>query len=460
MAWSAQLTARRLESPRRERSGWHAYHEGGHIIVEQTDDGAGLNTERIRRKAIEKGVIDGTEAMAMTDAQVHRLIFAPGFSTAEKVTSISGRGVGMDVVKTNVELIGGTIDLRSRQGSGTTFVIKIPLTLAIISALIVGVGEHRFAMPQLSVLELVRTGKRCEHRVELINSSRVLRLRDRLLPLVSLSDVLGLIVEPFDPNQLSSIVVMQVGETRFGLIVDEVFDTEEIVVKPLAKRLGAMSEYSGATILGDGSVIMILDPNGVSRSVASIDRSVDRLLEEQAKAAAASAPAAARTSMLLYAAGSDQPRACPLSLVTRLEDLDASKFEQTARGLVVQYRGKLMPLASAGGAFKRSGKQPVLVFSQGESVIGLAVDRILDIVEDVLEHPDQRRGAGRSGHGGAERCFDRGDRPWLVPWSGRSGLGCGSCATRSTAWAQARAADRGAPVLPQPAGASCQCCGL
>ena len=362
----------------------HAYHEGGHIIVEQTDDGAGLNTERIRRKAIEKGVIDGAEAMAMTDAQVHRLIFAPGFSTAEKVTSISGRGVGMDVVKTNVELIGGAIDLRSRQGAGTTFVIKIPLTLAIISALIVGVGEHRFAMPQLSVLELVRTGKRCEHRVELINSSRVLRLRDRLLPLVSLSDVLGLIVEPFDPNQLSSIVVMQVGETRFGLIVDEVFDTEEIVVKPLAKRLGAMSEYSGATILGDGSVIMILDPNGVSRSVASIDRSVDRLLEEQAKAAAASAPAAARTSMLLYAAGSDQPRACPLSLVTRLEDLDASKFEQTARGLVVQYRGKLMPLASAGGAFKRSGKQPVLVFSQGESVIGLAVDRILDIVEDVL----------------------------------------------------------------------------
>lgn len=363
----------------------HAYHEGGHIIVEQTDDGAGLNTERIRRKAIEKGVIDGTEAMAMTDAQVHRLIFAPGFSTAEKVTSISGRGVGMDVVKTNVELIGGTIDLRSRQGSGTTFVIKIPLTLAIISALIVGVGEHRFAMPQLSVLELVRTGKRCEHRIELINASRVLRLRDRLLPLVSLADVLNLMVEPFDPNQLASIVVMQVGETRFGLIVDEVFDTEEIVVKPLAKRLGSMSQYSGATILGDGAVIMILDPNGVSRSVASVERSLDRLLEEQAAAAAAAAPAAARTSMLLYSAGSEQPRACPLSLVTRLEDLDASKFEQTARGMVVQYRGRLMPLASAGGEIKRTGKQPVLVFSQGESVIGLAVDRILDIVEDVLD---------------------------------------------------------------------------
>lgn len=365
-----------------------AYHEGGHIIVELSDDGAGLSTERIRRKAIEKGVIDGVEAMAMTDAQVHRLIFAPGFSTAEKVTSISGRGVGMDVVKTNVELIGGTIDLKSRQGAGTTFVVKIPLTLAIISALIVGVSDQRFALPQLSVLELVRAGKRCEHKIEIINASRVLRLRDRLLPLVSLADVLNMIVEPFDETQLASIVVMQVGETRFGLIVDEVFDTEEIVVKPLSKRLGSMSEYSGATILGDGAVIMILDPNGISKSVANVERSVDRLLDEQASLSAGTGAAAAavqRTSMLLFSAGGEQPCACPLSLVTRLEDLDATKFEPTARGLVVQYRGKLMPLASAGGEIKRTGKQPVLVFSHGESVIGLAVDRILDVVEDVLD---------------------------------------------------------------------------
>ena len=213
-------------------------------------------------------------------------------------------------------------------------------------------------------------------------------MRDRLLPLVSLADVLNLIVDPFNENQLASVVVMQVGETRFGLIVDEVFDTEEIVVKPLAKRLGALSEFSGATILGDGAVIMILDPNGISRSVASMERSVDRLLEEQAAASAAAgaaASAAARTSMLLFSAGGELPRACPLSLVTRLEDLDASRFEPTARGLVVQYRGRLMPLASAGGEIKRSGRQPVLVFSQGESVIGLAVDRILDIVEDVLD---------------------------------------------------------------------------
>jgi two-component system chemotaxis sensor kinase CheA len=363
-----------------------AYHEGGHILIEVSDDGAGLNTDRIRSKAIEKGVIDIAESMAMTDAQIHRLIFAPGFSTAAKVTNISGRGVGMDVVKTNVELIGGTIDLRSRYGHGTTFIIKIPLTLAIISALIVGVEDHRFALPQLSVLELVRAGKRFEHKIELINSTRVLRLRDHLLPLVALSDCLNLMVDEDRGDRSACIVIMQVGELRFGLIVDEVFDTEEIVVKPLSKRLGAMSEYSGATILGDGSVIMILDPNGISRSVANVERSVNRLLDEQSRAAAAAAKASEhKVSLLLFSAGGAEPRACPLSLVTRLEDLDASTIEMTSRGPVVQYRGRLMPLAPAGGMVRHEGRQPVLVFSQGSVVVGLAVDAILDIVEETLD---------------------------------------------------------------------------
>ena len=363
-----------------------AYHQGGHIIIEVSDDGAGLNTDRIRAKAIEKGVIDIAESMAMTEAQIHRLVFAPGFSTAAKVTNISGRGVGMDVVKTNVELIGGTIDLRSRQGHGTTFIIKIPLTLAIISALIVGVDEHRFALPQLSVLELVRAGQRSEHKIETINATRILRLRDRLLPLVALSDVLGLMVDDDRGDRSACIVVMQVGETRFGLIVDEVFDTEEIVVKPLSKRLGVLSEYSGATILGDGSVIMILDPNGISRSVSNVERNVSRLLDEQSRADAAAAQGKDhKVSLLLFAAGGPEPRACPLSLVTRLEDLDASTIEMTSRGPVVQYRGRLMPLAAAGGMVRRDGRQPVLVFSQGSVVVGLAVDAILDIVEEQLD---------------------------------------------------------------------------
>jgi two-component system, chemotaxis family, sensor kinase CheA len=362
-----------------------AYHEGGHIIIELSDDGAGLKTDRIRAKALEKGVIDAAEAMMMTDAQIHRLIFAPGFSTAAKVTNISGRGVGMDVVKTNVELIGGAIDLKSRQGAGTTFSIKIPLTLAIIKALIVGVGEHRFAMPQLSVLELVRTGKRCEHKIEQINSTRILRLRDRLLPLVALSDILGL--ADIEESDHACIVVMQVGDTRFGLVVDEVFDTEEIVVKPLSKRLGSMSVYSGATILGDGAVIMILDPNGVAKSVSGADRAASRAMEDAAarSASAASKGEGERTSLLLFTAGTTEPRACPLSLVTRLEEFDASTFEKTARGRVVQYRGRLMPLAAAGGSIRTEGRQPVLVFSQGDVAIGLAVDTILDIVEERLD---------------------------------------------------------------------------
>jgi two-component system, chemotaxis family, sensor kinase CheA len=364
-----------------------AYHEGGHIIIEVGDDGAGLKTERIRQKAVEKGVVDPSEAHTMTDAQVHRLIFAPGFSTAAKVTNISGRGVGMDVVKTNVELIGGAIDLKSKQGEGTTFMIKIPLTLAIISALIVGVGEHRFAVPQLSVIELVRAGRRCEHKIEYLKATRVLRLRDKLLPLVGLSDVLGLSLDgaPPDPDALAYVVVMQVGETRFGLVVDEVFDTEEIVVKPLSKRLGSMAQYSGATILGDGAVIMILDPNGVARSIAQADSAVRRATQDAETSG--EARKGERMSLLLFRAGGEEPRACPLNLVTRLEDLDATTFEMTHRGLVVQYRGKLMPLVHAEGphAVRRIGRQPVLVFSQGESVIGLAVDQILDIVEEHLE---------------------------------------------------------------------------
>jgi len=241
-------------------------------------------------------------------------------------------------------------------------------------------------MPQLSVLELVRAGKRCEHKIEQINATRVLRLRDRLLPLVALSDVLNLIDDTGEPDH-ACIVVMQVGDTRFGLIVDEVFDTEAIVVKPLAKRLGAMCQYSGATILGDGAVIMILDPNGVSKSLAGAERAINRASDEAAAAASAAAAKgnSERMSLLLFAAGSAEPRACPLSLVTRLEELDAATFEMTSRGYVVQYRGRLMPLAAAGGSIRREGKQPVLVFSQGDSVIGLAVDTILDIVEDRLD---------------------------------------------------------------------------
>lgn len=365
-----------------------AYHEGGHIIIEVADDGAGLNTDRIRQKAIEKEVVDAMEAAAMTDSQIHRLIFAPGFSTAAKVTNISGRGVGMDVVKTNIELIGGAIDLRAVEGEGTTFLIKIPLTLAIISALIVGVGEERFALPQLSVVELVRTGNERDQRVERISNTQVLRLRDRLLPLVTLNQILGIESNTggdiIDESENTFVVVMQVGDTRFGLVVDEVFDTEEIVVKPLTNMLSGLRQYSGATILGDGSVIMILDPNGVAKEVSSIEG----VSQTNAAAETEEGVQDDKMSLLLFRAGGEEPMACPLSLVTRLEDLDAETFERSQGHQVVQYRGKLMPLVHAAGShmIKTEGKQPILVFNQGETVIGVAVDEILDIVHEAVNY--------------------------------------------------------------------------
>ncbi|MAP96584.1 MAG: hybrid sensor histidine kinase/response regulator [Ponticaulis sp.] len=362
-----------------------AYHEGGHIHIELRDDGAGLKTARIRQKAIEKGVVTVEEATNMTDQQIHRLIFAPGFSTAEKVTNLSGRGVGMDVVKTNIEVIGGAVDLVSREGEGTTFTIKIPLTLAIVSALIVGVEGQRFAVPQLSVVELVRTGSENENRIEQINGTQVLRLRDRLLPVLPLTTALKLDKES-EASKSRFVIVMQVASHRFGLVVDEVFDTEEIVVKPIASLLRDVTEYSGSTILGDGSVIMILDPNGISK-LAALDTgktTTNTVVEETQRLVSRGDQ---KTSLLVFSAGTSEPKACPLSLVTRLEEIEIDRFEMTNRGPVVQYRGQLMPIIHMAGGMNsnENGRQPVLVVNNGDSVVGIGVDQVLDITEDVLK---------------------------------------------------------------------------
>ena len=362
-----------------------AYHEGGHIHIELRDDGAGLKTARIRQKALDNGVITPEEATTMTEAQIHRLIFAPGFSTAEKVTNLSGRGVGMDVVRTNIELIGGAIDLVSREGEGTTFTIKIPLTLAIVSALIVGSQGQRFAVPQLSVVELVRTGSNSENKIESINGTQVLRLRDRLLPVLPLANALKL-DDTNAENKNRFVIVMQVASQRFGLVVDEVFDTEEIVVKPINSVLRDITEYSGSTILGDGSVIMILDPNGISK-LAAFDKSTTGtkpVVQETRKIVSRGDQ---KTSLLVFSAGSAEPKACPLSLVTRLEEIEVDRFEMTNKGPVVQYRGQLMPVIPMSGGLtaNEEGRQPVLVVNNGDSVVGIGVDQVLDITEDVLK---------------------------------------------------------------------------
>ena len=246
-----------------------AYHEGGHIIICIADNGRGLNTERIKAKAVSNGLVSEAELEKMTEAQIHKFIFAPGFSTAATVTSVSGRGVGMDVVRTNIDQIGGTIDIKSVAGEGSSVTIKIPLTLAIVSALIVEAAGDRFAIPQLSVVELVRARANSEHRIERIKDTAVLRLRNKLLPLMHLKKLLKIDDGSSSDPENGFIVVTQVGSQTFGIVVDGVFHTEEIVVKPMSTKLRHIDMFSGNTILGDGAVIMIIDPNGIAKALGA-----------------------------------------------------------------------------------------------------------------------------------------------------------------------------------------------
>ena len=360
-----------------------AYHEGGYIIIRIADDGRGLDSERIKAKAIAQGLVSEADAEKLPENQIHKFIFAPGFSTAAKVTNVSGRGVGMDVVRNNIDQIGGTIDVKSVAGAGLSFTIKIPLTLAIVAALIVEAGGHRFAIPQLSVVELVRARSGSEHRIESIKNTRVLRLRDKLLPLISLRQLFGLDGETGEING-GFIVVTQVGSQTFGIVVDGVFHTEEIVVKPMSSKLRHIPMFSGNTILGDGSVIMIIDPNGVAQAFGT--NVASQLAAAEASEIKPAPSVESSTSLLVFRAGSMHPKAVPLSLVTRLEEIDAQKIELSNGRHMVQYRGHLMPLISMSEnvRVKGEGAQPLLVFSDGSRSMALVVDEIVDIVDDTL----------------------------------------------------------------------------
>ena len=403
----------------------NAFHEGGHIIIEISDDGKGLSSEKIKKKCVDNGLATEADLETMTEQQIQQFIFKAGFSTAAEVTSVSGRGVGMDVVRTNIEKIGGTIELTSVEGRGTKFVIKIPLTLAIVSALIVECAAERFAIPQLSVVELVRASTHTEHTIERINDTPVLRLRNRLLPLVNLRDLLKLekaaaglrsdeaAAEPaealaeapaevtaeqvpaFDAGEADPqtaeagpeeeddvfVVVAQIGNYSMGIIVDRVFDTEEIVVKPVAPILRDIQLFSGNTILGDGSVVMILDPNGIAAStgeISVVEGSEDAVKDRSTVSRGDS------VAMLVFRAVDDTPKAVPLALVARLEEIDLAQVEFSNGQYVVQYRGQLMPLIlmEPGQQLESEGRQPVLVFVDRNRTMGLVVKDIVDIVED------------------------------------------------------------------------------
>jgi len=367
----------------------NAYHESGHILIEIADDGAGLPVERIRLKALARGLATEADLAAMSDREVGQFIFHAGLSTASAVTAVSGRGVGMDVVRTNIERIGGTIALESMAGRGTVFTLRIPLTLAIISALIVQARGERFAIPQLSVLELVRpavrqsgTGQAIDSMIETIDGTPVLRLRERLLPLIDLGGLLRIEQPPLAASGREPgivIAIMSVGAATLGIVVDQVFDTEEVVVKPVASILRHIPMFSGNTILGDGSVIMILDPNGIARAVGLSTAAPAQLATGAADVAEQSG---ASTAMLLFRPISGGPPcAVPLGLVARIEDIPREMIEQSSGRLVTQYRGQLMPLLRMDLAALNAGTQPVLVFSDRGRSMGLMVAEIVDVVD-------------------------------------------------------------------------------
>jgi two-component system, chemotaxis family, sensor kinase CheA len=387
--------------PAEGRLALHASHEGGKVIIEITDDGDGIDPRRVRDKAIRQQLVTPEQADRLSERELVNLVFLPGFSTADRVTQFSGRGVGMDVVRTNVEKIGGTVDIESRLGRGTTVTMKIPLTLAIIPALTITSGGDRYAIPQVSLLELVRLeGEQAQRGIESIHGAPVYRLRGNLLPLVYLNQQFQ--VEPARANAADNgeinIVVLQADDRQFGLIVDAIHDTEEIVVKPLQKQLKAINVFAGATIMGDGKVALILDVLGLAQRANVVSMVRERTLTEKETAAVTEADAD-RQTVLLFTTPDGGRMAVPLAEVARLEEFPRSALERAGRRSVVQYRGEILPLIDVARVLRRrkAKESPHRTngFTQEETVqvvvhagrqqrVGLVVGRILDIVEESL----------------------------------------------------------------------------
>lgn len=380
----------------------NAYHESGHIIIEIKDDGGGINVKAVKEKAIERGLLRAEDAEKLSDKQICQFIFEPGFSTATQVTGVSGRGVGMDVVRTNIEKIGGEVDITSEQGIGTATRIKIPLTMAIVSALTVKIGSGQgevFAVPQVGVVELVRVSENNVHLVEKINNSRVLKLRERILPLIDLGEILGVGSQFENENAEYSIVVAQVNDLRFGIIVREIFDTQEIVVKPIARLLRDLNLYTGSTILGDGRVVIILD---MARLAARVSTSNAGISKTKEISVSEKVVAQNRDTLLVFRTEEIAPKAVPLSMVSRLEEFPLRTIENINGRLVVQYRGELLPLCSDGVDYnalvsRNAVSISALIFSDGENSVGLLATEISDTVDEVLVVDKRGARAGISG---------------------------------------------------------------
>ncbi len=385
-----------IESPtERERAGksaegtivLRAFHQAGKVNITIEDDGAGIDAAKLREKAVARGVVTSEQASEMGERESLRLIFHPGFSMAEKVTDVSGRGVGMDVVRTNIEKLGGTVDVETELGQGTTISIKLPLTLAIVPSLVVHCAGQCFAIPQTNIRELVRVKNQvaadgCEAGIERVNGTEVFRLRGRLLPLVRLRDVLGL--EPPESsagNTSTHILVVESGPFHYGLIVDGLHDSEEIVVKPLGRHMKNCRVLAGATILGDGRVALILDVAGIATHKKLAMPESDKQREEEPAVADGHCDT---HSSLMFRNHPEEQFAIPMEMVSRLERIRSDQIDSVGGVEVLQYRGVSLPLLSLeqhiSAAPRTEAKRVhVAVFSVHGREIGLIVPHLQDI---------------------------------------------------------------------------------
>jgi two-component system chemotaxis sensor kinase CheA len=376
-----------------------AFQAGGQVNIEISDDGAGVDLERVKQKALERELLTPGQAAHISERELLALLFLPGFSTAARVTNVSGRGVGMDVVKTNIEKIGGTVDIQSKTGQGMSVKIRIPLTLAIIPALIVTSAGDRYAIPQVNFLELVRLeSDQARQGVEIIHGVPVYRLRGRPLPLVYLKRELK-VVTAAESSSTANIVVLRTDDRQFGLVVDEVNGTEEIAVRPLGRQLKGISCFTGATIMGDGRTALILDVRGLAQAAGVV-------AEEDDQAMVGGRPPRGeevedREALLLVSGPGGGRLAIPLPVVARLEEFECTQVQRSGSQLVVQYHDGILPLLHLSGvlpewlrepqrseecdADPRSGRIHVVVCTARGRSIGLVVDRILDIVNVSLE---------------------------------------------------------------------------
>jgi len=387
-----------MGKPPQGRLTLRAYHEGGQVNIEIGDDGAGIDVAQVKQKAIEKGLLRPEQSEKLTDREALNLVFQPGFSTAKTVTNVSGRGVGLDVVKSNIEKIGGVVDVFSRPGEGTTVKLKIPLTLAIIPGLVITSGGERFVIPQVSLLELIRLeGDSGEKHIERVHGTPVYRRRGSLLPIAYLNQVLGL--ASAERAEVVSMVVLQAEDRQFGLVVDGINDTQEIVVKPLGKQMKGLTVYAGATIMGDGRVALILDVLGIGQRSGVLEES-----REQARAATEQKTQSGteQQRLLLFRAGSFKRLAVPLSLVARLEEFPQSSIEHAGGCQVVQYRNRILPLIPLRAVLESDAAEhapaadpvQVIVFNDGDRSVGVVVDQILDVAEETVT---VRQKTGRKG---------------------------------------------------------------